>query len=65
METTQMTPFFHLLSLLYLFVTFISEIENTQNSFSNSLLGLLWSAKYLPFLPKATDLDSSSYFSRK
>ena len=39
METTQMTPnFFHLLLLLYLFVKFISEFENTQNSFSNSLL---------------------------
>ena len=28
-ETTQMTPFFNLVSLLYLFVTFISESENT------------------------------------
>ena len=29
MKTTQMTPFFILLFLLYLLVTFISEFENT------------------------------------
>ena len=32
METWQITPFFHLLFTLQLFVTFISEFENTQNS---------------------------------
>ena len=30
METRQMTPFF----LIFLFVTLISEFENTKNSFS-------------------------------
>ena len=58
--------FFHLLFPLYLFVTFISEFENTQNSFSCGLpFGPFWSVKYLNFSPKATDSDSSLYFSRK
>ena len=35
MKTTQMTPFCYLFFLLYLLVTFISEFENTENSFSN------------------------------
>ena len=34
MENRQMTPFFYLLFSLKLFVTFISEFENTENSFS-------------------------------
>ena len=34
METRQMTPFFHLLFLLILFVTFIFVFENSKNSFS-------------------------------
>ena len=33
-KTRQITPFFHLLFPLKLFVTFISELENIQNSFS-------------------------------
>ena len=49
-----------------MFVTFISEFDNTQNSFScGTPFGLFWSVKYLFFWPKATNLDSSSYFSRK
>ena len=35
MKTTQMTPFCYLFFLLYLLITFISEFENTENSFSN------------------------------
>ena len=66
METRQMTPFFHLLFLLLLFVTFISELKNSQNSCScGSPFGLFWSVNYLNFWPKATDSDSLSYFSRK
>ena len=38
MKTTQMIPLFHLLFLLFLLVTFISQFENTSNSISNSLL---------------------------
>ena len=45
METKQMIPFFfHILFALSLFLTFISEFENTQNSF---LCGPFWSAKNL------------------
>ena len=45
---------------------FISESENTQNSFSCGLhFGLFWSVKYLNFWPEATNSDNSSYFSRK
>ena len=52
-ETRKMTPFF-----IYLFVTFISEFENTQNSFScGPPFGQLWSVKYLNFWPKATDSE--------
>ena len=40
MEITKINPFFHLLFLLYLLVTFISEFENTENSFS---ISLFWS----------------------
>ena len=66
MEATQMTPFFHLLLLLYLFVTFISDFENTQNSFPcGPPFVQFWSVKYLYFLPKTTDSDRLSYFSRK
>ena len=58
--------FFHLLFPIYLFVTFISEFENTQNSFSfGPPYGPFWSVKYLNFWPKATNSDSSSHFSRK
>ena len=52
MKTTKMTPFFHLLFLLYLLVTFISEFENTLNSFSNSLLWSILVCKLPIFLPK-------------
>ena len=52
MKTTQMTPFFHLLFLLYLLVTFISEFENTLNSFSNSLLRSILVCKIPQFLQK-------------
>ena len=65
METTQMTPFFSS-TFSALTVTFISEFENTQNSFScGSPFDKFWSIKYLNFMPEATDSDSSSYFSRK
>ena len=48
MKTRQMTPFFHLLFLL--FVTFIFIFENGQNSFScDSPFGLFWSVKYLNY----------------
>ena len=47
-----MTPFFHLLFLLYLLVTFISEFENTLNSFSNSLLRSILVYKIPQFLQK-------------
>ena len=66
MEARQMTPFFHLLFAIYLFVIFISEFEITQKSFScGSLFGPFWSVKYLNFRPKATDSDSFSHLSRK
>ena len=53
MVTRQMTH------LLFLFVIFISEFENTQNSFScGPPFGLFWSVKYLNFWPKATHSDS-------
>ena len=55
-----------MLSLLQLFVTFISEFENTQNSFSCVFpFDPFRSVKYLKFWPKATNLYDSSYFSRK
>ena len=40
MEATQITTFFNLLFLLYLFVIFISKSENVQDLFSNSFLWL-------------------------
>ena len=46
-------------------VTFVSEFENTQSSFScGAPFGPFWSVKYLSFWPKATNSDSSSHFSR-
>ena len=66
METKQMTPFFHLLFLLKLFVTFISEFENIQSSFLyGPPFGPFRSVKKLDLWSKATDSDSWSYFSRK
>ena len=53
MKTTQMTPFFYLLFLLYLLVTFISEFENTLNSFSNSLLRSILVYKIPQFFSKS------------
>ena len=53
MKTTKMTPFFHLLFLLYLLVTFISEFENTLNSFSNSLLQSILVCKIPQFFSKS------------
>ena len=65
METRQMTLFFSS-TFSNLFVIFISEFENAQNSFScGPPFRLFWSVKYLNFWPKATDSDSSSHFSRK
>ena len=59
-------PIFHLLLLLYLFVTFISEFENTQYSFScGPPFVPFWSVKYLYFSPKTTDSGRLSYFSRR
>ena len=46
-----MTPFFHLLFILQLFVTLISEFENTQNSCP--AFGPFWSVKYLNFLARS------------
>ena len=62
-ETGQMIPFFSS-TFSAPFVTFISEFENTQNSFScgSPPYGPFWSEKYHNFCPKATDLESSSYF---
>ena len=66
METRQMTPFLSIFFSLSLFVTFVPDFENTENSFScGSLFGPFWSVKYFNFWPKATDSDSSSYFFRK
>ena len=56
METRQMIPFFSSIFSAQLFVIFISEFENTQNSFP--LFGPFWSVKYFKFWPKATDSDS-------
>ena len=53
MKTTQMTPFLHLLFLLYLFVTFISEFENIYNSFSDSLLRSILVCKIPQFFSKS------------
>ena len=48
METRQMTPFFHLL-----FLTFIFVFENSQNSFScDPTFGPFWPVKYLNFEQK-------------
>ena len=61
MKTRQMTPFFHLLFLLQLFVTFISEFESTQNVFScGPLFGPFLPVKYFNFWPKAPNLDNSN-----
>ena len=49
-----------------LFVIFISDFQNTQNSFScGRPFDPNWSVKYLNFWPKATDSDSSTYFFQK
>ena len=61
MESTQMTPLFHL--LFQLFATFIFEFENSFSCGPST--DTFCSVKYLNFLPKATDSDSSSSFSRK
>ena len=53
MKTTQKAPFFHLLFLLYLLVTFTSEFENTYNSFSNSLLWSIVVCKLPHFFAKS------------
>ena len=45
--------FFHFLFLLYLLVTFISEFENTLNSFSNSLLQSILVCKIPQFFSKS------------
>ena len=46
--------FFHLLFPLKLFVTFISQFENSQNSFSSGLsFGPIWSEKKTQFLAKS------------
>ena len=58
METKQMTPFFHLLFLLELFVTSIPE------SLRGPAFGPFRSVKYLDFWSKAIDSDSLSYFPR-
>ena len=58
--TREMAPFFSS-NFSDLFVIFISEFENTQNSFScGAPFGPFWSVKYLNFWPKATNSDSSS-----
>ena len=62
MKTTQMTPFFHLLFLLYLLVTFISEFENTLNSFSNSLLRSILICKIPQFLQKLLNWTAHQTF---
>ena len=50
MENRQMTPFFHLLFALWLFVTLIFEFENTQNSFPCGPISRpFWSAKHCNF----------------
>ena len=46
------TIFFHLPFLLYLLVTFISEFENSWNSFSNPLLQSILAFKTPQFLQK-------------
>ena len=62
MRNRQMTPFFHLLFMLKLFVRFISKFEKTQNSFLP--FGPFWPVKYLHFWLEASNLDNSSYFFR-
>ena len=58
MEIGQMTPFFPY-TIINLFLIFISEFENTKNSFScGPPFGSFWSVN---FSLKATDLDSSSH----
>ena len=52
MKTTQMTPFFHLLFLPYLLLTFISKFKSTLNSFSNALLWSILACKIPQFLQK-------------
>ena len=43
-------------TFIALLVILISEFDN---------IGPFWSVKHINFLPKATDSDSSSYFSQK
>ena len=58
--------FFNFLFLLYLLVTFISEFENTLNSFSNSLLQSILVCKIPQFFSKSYWFGQLiSYFSRK
>ena len=52
-ENYTKAPFFHLLFLLYLLVTFTSEFENTYNSFSNSLLCSILVCKLPHFFAKS------------
>ena len=60
MTPTQMTYFSHLPFLLYLFL----NLKILKIHFQIHYFGPFWSVKYLNFSPKATDLDSSKYFSR-
>ena len=65
MELHKWTHFFHLLLLLYLLVTFISEFENTQNSFWNSLPWSILVCKTIQFFAKSYWLRQLIIFSRK
>ena len=67
METTKTTPFFSSTFLTFstcLYYSFLDwKILNIH--FQIHYFGLFWSVKYLNFLPKTSDSDSISYFSRK
>ena len=65
MKTTQMIAFFHLLFLLYLLVTLISEFENTLNLFSNSLLWSIPVSRIPQIFAKSYWFGQLSIFFRK
>ena len=63
METTQMTLFFFLSTFSPLLP--VCNIYFWIWKYSNFIFKFIIIVKYLNFSPKATDLDNSSYFSKK
>ena len=65
MGTRQMTPFFSFTFAALTILSFLN-FKILKIYISRGLrFGPFWSVKYLNFCPKATDMYSSSYISRK